>query len=128
MINTLYADASYYKNEYGGTMIPDGDVEKALRRASGHIDTLTYNRIIGMGILKLSGYQQQAIMECCCEMAEFEFENEDLINSVLQSYSVNGVNMSFGSSWNLSIKEGIYIRNDTYKKLQSTGLTCRVLR
>lgn len=123
----LYADMSYYKEEYGGTILPDEEMEKILKKASSHIDTLTYNRIVGKGISNLSEYQQQIIKECCCEMAEFEYENEDMINSVLQSYSINGVNMSFGSSWNLSVKEGICIRNDTYKKLQSTGLTCRII-
>lgn len=123
-----YADVLYYKNEYGGTLIPDVDIEKALKKASSHIDTLTYNRIIGRGEFKLTDYQRHTIKECCCEMAEFEWENEDMINSVLQSYSINGVNMSFGSNWNLSIKEGICIRNDTYKKLQSTGLAVRILR
>lgn len=123
-----YADVSYYKEEYGGTIITDDELKKNLKKASDHINTLTYNRIVGKGILNLSEYQQHIIKECCCELAEFEYENEDVINSVFQSYSINGVNMNFDSSRNLSIKEGICVRNDIYKKLQSTGLTCRILR
>ena len=40
----------YYKNVYGGDAIADEFLNKALKTASRHIDTLTYNRIAGRGI------------------------------------------------------------------------------
>lgn len=65
------------------------------------------------------------IREVCCELAEFEYDNADMINSVLQQYSINGVSMTFGSSWNMMVQNGIAIRRDTYEKLCQTGLCCR---
>ena len=123
-----YADMTYYKNVYGGTDIPDEDIEKALRNASRHIDALTYNRIVGRGINNLTEYQKDIVREVCCDLAEFEYENADVINSVLQSYSINGVTMNFGNSWNVNVENGIAVRWDVYEKLATTGLCSRALR
>lgn len=123
-----YADVDYYHNEYDGSTIPDDILERSLKTASRHIDTLTYNRIVGKGISALTEFQQEIIKEVCCEMADFETENADMLQSVLQQYSINGVSMTFGSSWNLKIQNGVAIRMDTYEKLCQTGLCCRLLR
>lgn len=124
----LYADAGYYQEVYGGSSIPGDKLPGALRRASRHIDVLTYNRIIGMGFPCLTEYQQETIKECCCEMAEFEYENQDMIESALQSYSVNGVSMAFGEGWNVKTINGVAVRKDCYARLESTGLTSRIIR
>lgn len=42
-----YATAGYYLDRYQGDLIPEDQLEKALRQASRHIDSLTYNRIVG---------------------------------------------------------------------------------
>lgn len=123
-----YADAAYYKDVFGGNTIPTDVLDKYLRTASRHIDSLTYNRIVGQGIVNLTEFQQELIREVCCEMAEFEYENADLIQSVLQNYAINGVSMSFGSSWNVRIMSGVAVRADTYDKLLQTGLCTPVLR
>lgn len=123
----MYADTEYYQKEYKGSAITEEQIESALKTASRHIDTLTYNRIVGKGFVNLTPFQQSTIKEVCCKMADFETENEELLNSVLQSYSVNGVSMSFGSSWNVKIQNGVAIRADLYEILQQTGLCCRSL-
>lgn len=123
-----YADAAYYREVFGGDTIPADKVEKCLRTASRHIDSLTYNHIVGQGITNLTEFQQELVREVCCEMADFEFENEDIIQSVLQNYSINGVSMNFGSSWNVKTISGVAVRADTYDKLSQTGMCCPVLR
>lgn len=128
MMYQPYADAAYYTEVFGGSMIPTEQLDKALKKASHHIDSLTYNRIVGRGILNLTAFQQDIIRECCCEMAEFEHENADLIESVLQNYSINGVSMSFGSSWNVRVMSGVAVKADIYEKLSQTGLCCSILR
>ena len=120
-----YADEAYYRDVFKGSELPEGEASKYLKQASRHIDTLTYNRIVGQGISALTEYQQEIIQECCCEMAEFEYENQDMINSVLQSYAINGVSMSFGESWNMQIANGVAVKKDCYARLKSTGLTSR---
>lgn len=122
-----YADAAYYKNVFGGDTIPTDDLDKYLRTASRHIDSLTYNRIVGRGIFSLTEFQKDIVRETCCEMADFEYENADMLESVLQSYSINGVSMSFGSSWNVKIMSGVAVKTETYKKLEQTGLCIRTL-
>lgn len=119
-----YADASYYTSDYEGKAVPEDELNKALKQASRHIDALTYNRIVGRGISSLTDFQQEILRECCCELADFEYENADYIESVLKQYSINGVSMSFEANWNLKIQNGIAIKGSTYQKLCQTGL-CR---
>lgn len=99
-----------------------------LRQASRHIDSLTYNRIVAAGFGNLTPFQKDIVKEVCCRQAQFEMENEDAISSVLSSYSINGVSMAFGSSWNVFTEHGVAMRRDVYSLLQQTGLCCRLLR
>lgn len=123
---TGYATPDYYKNVYGGQLIPDRNLVKALHQASRHIDSLTFNRIAGKGFDALAEQQQEIIQEVVCQQAEFEVENADVIDSVLQSYGINGVSMQFGESWNVHVKSGVAMKKDTYALLSQTGLTCRL--
>lgn len=123
-----YADITYYQNTYKGTIIPKDEIEKKLKEASMHIDTLTYNRIVGKGFENLTKFQQDIIQEVVCKLADFEYENEDLLKTMLSSYAINGVSMSFGENWNVQIQNGVAIPKDDYCLLGQTGLTCRNLR
>ena len=123
-----YVTEEYYRSEYGGTAIPEADLKKYLRTASRHIDSLTYNRIVGRGFSNLTEFQQEIIREVVCHQAEFEYENADEISSVLSSYSINGVSAQFGSSWNVMTDKGIAMRRDDYAFLSQTGLCCRLAR
>ena len=96
-----YATPEYYTDTYGGTLILENDIERALQIASRHIDSLTYNRIVGRGFSSLTQFQRDIIQDVVCQQADFETENADEINSILSSYSINGVSAQFGSSWNV---------------------------
>ncbi len=122
-----YADAEYYRTIYYGSVIPEEELDKALTKASRHIDTLTFNRIVKQGIESIPGFSQDVIMQVCCELADFEYENADLIQSVLSSYSINGVSMNFGQSFNMLVQDGVCIRREQYSLLSQTGLCCRSL-
>ena len=128
MAYRAYADPEYYKEIYGGDMVPEEHLEKALRQASRHIDSLTYNRIVGAGFENLTGFQQEIIRETVCQQAEFEYENADEINTILSGYSINGVSAQFGSSWNVFMEKGIAMKRDVYALLSQTGLCCRLAR
>lgn len=121
----MYADKTYYETWYGGSTIPEEEQERELRKAESHINTLTFQRISGIGFERLTEFQKETIRLVCCELADFEYENADMIQSVLQQYSINGVSMTFGSSWNVMVQNGIAIRRDTYERLCQTGLCCR---
>lgn len=121
----LTSDEYYMK---GGRNIDGDNIKRFLISASRHIDTLTFNRIVAKGFENFTEFQQEIIKQVCFDMADFEYENEDLLNSVLQSYSVNGVSMQFGSSWNIAIINGVAVKQDTYNLLGQTGLCYRGLR
>ena len=120
----MYADYEYYSTEYKGTM-PEEEATKALKQAERHIDTLTYNRIKGFGFERLTAFQQGIIKECVCMMADFETANASMINSLINSYSINGASINFsGESANCQIVNGIIVQKDVYAYLSQTGLTC----
>lgn len=121
-----YVTEDFYLEEYEGNIIPEKEVKKALRKASRHLDTLTYNRIVGQGFSNLTKFQQDVIKEVVCQQAEFEYENADEIESVLSSYSINGVSAQFGNSWNVFVSHGVAMKKDVYAILCQTGLCCRI--
>ena len=124
----MYATVEYYKDTYKGNL-DNAEIEKALSKASRHIDTLTYNRIVGIGFDNLTEYQQGIIKECECLMADWETENADYINSMLSSYSLNGASMSFtGNSVSAVVVNGVAVSRDIYSHLQKCGMCTRVLR
>lgn len=123
-----YATPGYYREVYKGSIIPEEDLDKKLKQASRHIDTLTYNRIVAQGFCSLTEFQQELIREVTCQQADFEHENDDEINTILAGYSINGVSAQFGSSWNVITQNGVAMKRDTYSLLSQTGLCCRLAR
>ena len=123
-----YATPEYYTDTYGGTLILENDIERALQIASRHIDSLTYNRIVGRGFSSLTQFQRDIIQDVVCQQADFETENADEINSILSSYSINGVSAQFGISWNVFTDKGVAMKRDLYALLCQTGLCCRLAR
>ncbi len=123
-----YVTSDYYKETYKGSIVPEEDLERHLRQASRHIDSLTYNRIVGRGFSSLTEFQQEVIQEVICQQADFEYENADEINTILSSYSINGVSAQFGSSWNVFMDKGVAMKRDVYSQLSQTGLCCRLAR
>ncbi len=123
-----YADKEFYKGSFQGSCIPDDSIDKFLRQASRHIDSMTFNRIVGQGFSNLTPFQQDIIKEVCCLQAEFEYENADELETILSSYSINGVSAQFGSSWNVYTDHGVAMKRDVYALLCQTGLCCRLAR
>ena len=120
----MYADYEFYSVEYYGQM-PQEEATSALKQASRHIDALTYNRIKGRGFESLTAFQQGIIKEVACMMADFEHNNTDMINSLINSYSINGASISFsGEGANYKLVNGIIVQRDIYAYLCQTGLCC----
>ena len=123
-----YVTPEYYKEIYKGNTVPEVELERVLRQASRHIDSLTYNRIVGRGFSNLTEFQQEVIQEVICLQADFEHDNADEISTILSSYSINGVSAQFGSSWNVFMDKGVAMKRDVYAQLSQTGLCCRLAR
>ena len=88
-------------------------------KAAEHIDILTFNRIKDFN--SLTEFQQRTITRVHEKLTEFERDNEDVLGSQLQSYSINGVSMSVEAN---SLKKvcGVAIPSELYSQLVSTGL------
>lgn len=128
MAYVAYADIHYYLSIYQGDVVPEEELDKRLRQASRHIDSLTYNRIVGQGFSNLTPFQQEVIQEVVCQQADFEYENADMIDTVLSGYSLNGASVQFGQSWNVYADKGVAMKKDVYALLAQTGLCCRLAR
>ena len=111
--------------DLGYRAIPSASIEKFLHEASRNVDTLTFNRIVAIGFDKLTQFQQGIIKEVVCKQAEFLYDNQDAIASILDSYSINSVTMKFGSGFNVDVSEGVPIQNTVYSILKQTGLCWR---
>lgn len=124
MAYTQYATAEDYK-AFGLAEIEN--VEGALRSASRHVDTLTFNRIQAAGLANLTEFQRDIIKEVVCRMAEFEAVNADALTSMVDSYTINGVNVKYAVGGMVKVIGGIPIREVYYKLLTQTGLTRRAV-
>lgn len=118
-----YYDVKNYKGK-----ISKDDLDAVMYDASRHIDSLTFNRIIARGYENLTDFQKEILSQVCLKQAEFEYENKPLLDSVLSSYSLNGVSMGFDAQgWNVHVENGIVMQGSTYELLKQTGLCCRSL-
>ena len=120
-----YADYEVYSQMNTGITVSEDDIYKYLKEASRDIDALTYHRILKKGFENLTEFQKEIIQEVCCDHASFLLENEQMLKTFLNSYSINGVSMTFGESWNIYIEDGVAMEKRLYEKLCSTGLCCR---
>lgn len=87
-------------------------------RAAEHIDVLTQYKIRDFKCL--TDFQKHILFTVHEKLTQFERENEDVLDTPLASYSVNGVSMSFGEK--IKIVSGIAVPADIYAMLRSTGL------
>ena len=124
----MYADEEYYSSAYGGNAIPEDELKKQLNKAGRQIDTLTFCRICGRGFDNLTSFQQEQIKYVNCLLADFLYENQDELETMLASYSINGVSMKFGEGANVTKIQGVVLRTDIYTELVKTGLCDRRLR
>lgn len=113
-------------NEYvelGGNTLTAENADKYLVKTSRQLDILTFNRIHEIGWEKLTNYQKDLIKEFIVNVSDFIYENEDILDNILSTYHINGVEMTFRGNWNLTIKDGVAVRTEDFKLLESTGLT-----
>mgnify|MGYP000889074662 CR=1 FL=1 len=117
-----YVDSDCYKNTYRGSIIPDEELENKLELASDDINSLTYNRIVGIGFDNLTPFQQDKIKKAVCLQAEFLYKYSDFMNLPVDSYSAGSLSLSLGKESN-----GIKTSDKVINYINQTGLTCRIL-
>ncbi len=120
-----YVSYQYYHDIYCGSILTSENADQFLRDASMDIDTLTFNRIVGKGVNNLTVFQQNIVREVICQFAEFKDENKDILDSLINSYSIADVSIDFSNSQNITKINGVIIPTTLYNRLRQTGLTTR---
>lgn len=112
-------------DEYSGS-VPKDELEKYLKTACRAVDSLTLNRIVKTGFDNLTEFQQELIKAAVRLHADFSYDNAELLNSPLSSYSISGVSMSFDKSKIVTVG-GVTTTSEVYNLLMQTGLCYRGL-
>ena len=119
----MYADFTYYREEFGGTALTAENAPTALERASDSVDVLTFNRITAAGFEALTEFQRRTIKRCVCSLAEWQHANSDALASPYKQYSINGVSAAVGASDTVRCVSGILIPSEIFSLLKTTGLS-----
>ena len=81
----------------------------------------------GTGIDNLTEFQRDIIKNSCCRLADFLHDNAGLLDSALNSYSVNGVSMSFGGI-SVAVIGGVPVSREIYSLLSQSGFCTASLK
>lgn len=118
-----YVDSTYYKEVFGGTILPEVSLNQKLKRSSDQIDTLTYNRIVGIGFDNLTEFQKDKVKKAVCIHAEFIEQYGEYIDTPLSGFSAGSTSVSF----NTNKINGITTTQAVLNYLKQTSLICRRL-
>ena len=113
-----YVDEEYY-NSFSGTITEK--IDSKLEKATDQINSLTYNRIIGIGFDNLTPFQQDKIKKAICVHADFIDQYGNYIDMPLSSFSAGSISVNF----NAQKINGITTTQEVLNYLSQTGLTCR---
>lgn len=115
-----YVDQEYYNNFSG--LITE-KLDSKLEKATDQINSLTYNRIIGIGFDNLTEFQQDKIKKAVCIHADFIEQYGEYINMPLSEFTAGSISVSF----NAEKINGVTTTQEVLNYLKQTGLTCRRL-
>ena len=121
-VHSVYADETYYKETYKGTIITQ-DIERSLKRASEDVNSLCYGRIEGKGFENLTEFQQDRIQDAVCEQAEYTFKYGEYFNNPMKSYSVGTTSVQLQDTE----INGVHTTSRVIQLLEDTGLRCLTL-
>lgn len=115
-----YVDSDYY-NQFSGLIIDK--LDSKLEKATDQINSLTYNRIIGLGFENLTPFQQDKVKKAICIHADFIEQYGAYIDMPLSGFSAGSISVSF----NAQRINGVTTTQEVLNYLGQTGLTCRRL-
>ena len=125
---TLYVDEEYYSDTFEGAKIPDDDIKRYLELAQEKIDSITYNRIVGIGFNNLTEFQKEKISKAICYQAEYIFENgfNNENNGNIASYSVLDISVNVDASKRTQAQK-LNMSEIAYDLIHKTGLDSGLL-
>ncbi|WP_455804275.1 hypothetical protein [Clostridium butyricum] len=113
-----YVDEDYYNS--CSDVIKEKLIVK-LEKATDQINSLTYNRITGIGFDNLTPFQQDKIKKAICTHADFIEQYGSYIDMPLSGFSAGSVSVNF----NAQKINGVTTTQEVINYLNSTGLSCR---
>lgn len=130
-----FTDMNFYTNEFMGDTLSSSNGDKYLRRASIKINDLTFNRasLVQKSVISDENVSDEVrdewllIQECCCELAEFLYSQNDSANDGFskKSESVDGWSVSYATGIESRSYINNEVRNIIEEYLGNTGLMCR---
>ncbi len=96
--------------------------DELLELASSKIDELTFNRIVKIGFVNLTPFQQSKVGQATLLQAQY-YDDYGTDPSLLSGFSVSGLSMSLGN--NVSVPLGV--SPAAYSLLKPTGLMNRTV-
>ncbi len=115
-----YVDEIFYKSFNG--LITEG-LNNKLEKATDQINSLTYNRIVGIGFDNLTEFQKDKIKKAACLHADFMEQYGEYIDMPLSGFSAGSISVNF----NAQRVNGVTTTQEVLNYLKQTGLTCRRL-
>lgn len=117
-----YANMDYYLEIYRGTVVSNEET-KRLENASEIVDILTFNRIDALGGFdNLTDYEKEKVQRATCIIADFYKTNEQELNMIVSSYSIDGTSATFFSAGNVTLTQGVYVPKLALQLLNQTCL------
>ena len=121
-----YVTTEKFKEKFPKTEISDPDIQNLLESASTDVDAMTFNRITACGFDGLSEFQKACVQRAVCQQADFRFQNADLFDGAIASYSLNGASVTFDKDRIVTVGETVTAPS-VIAVLKQSGLCCRRL-
>lgn len=115
-----YVDETYY-SLFSGLITEK--LNNKLEKATDQINSLTYNRIVGVEFDNLTEFQKDKIKKAICLHADFIEQYGTYIDMPLGGFSAGSISINF----NAQKINGITTTQEVLNYLNQTGLTCRRL-
>ena len=82
----MYADFTYYQNEYGGKMVESAEFARMERKSARLMDGITGNKL--QFAFPVNDRDSAAVKDCQCELIDFLQQVEQYQNAALQSVGI----------------------------------------
>ena len=102
------------------SLLEQPDPDLLLQRAVDQINALCFGRLTG----SLTPFQEEAVKKAVCRHADFMLTYGQALEAPLESYGINGVNMSFATD-KVFQQGGTTTSREVYSLLLPTGLLYR---
>lgn len=89
-----YADYDFYKTSYFGSVVPETDFPRLAERASGFVDTMTFDRLVD-GLPK-NERSQKRIKKAVCSLAELMYQIELAEKNAINQASAGAADTNVG--------------------------------